>query len=91
MVDIPLNPYCPNCQTEGLDNLNMIINITTEQPLSFFKKMPTNISLNRKDAHNSAWINWDSKASSIICKSCGYSSSDPNLFEKKINKKKKKH
>jgi hypothetical protein len=81
MIDKPINPVCPNCLTSGIDNLNMIITLTTEQPLKYFHSLPSSISLSPKTSHNSSWVNWDSPHASIICRNCGYSSTDPDDFE----------
>lgn len=75
---IPISPKCPKCEKEGIENLNMIISITTEQPLVFYRQLPTRISLRLKTSHNSAWVNWDKMT--IICKSCGYSNTDDSAF-----------
>jgi len=81
MLDIPLEPRCPNCGTEGVENLNMIIKIMTEQPLKYFKKLPGKISLSPRTSHNGAWVDWDSDRNNIICRKCGYSCRDSSKFE----------
>lgn len=82
MIFKPQKPCCPNCKVEGIDNLNMIITLITEQPLSDFKKLPSRISLKRRDAHNGTWAMWHDKGNSIICKNCGYSTTSALKFEK---------
>jgi uncharacterized protein YbaR (Trm112 family) len=79
MIDIPNAPCCPSCKTKGIDNLNMIFTIITEQPLAYFKKIPTRISLNKKTSLNSSQVNWEKGR--IICRKCGFSSKNPDDFE----------
>lgn len=84
MIDIPYNATCPKCKTKGIDNFNMIINITTEQPLKYFKKMPGRISLNPRTSLNSSWVCYDGQSATIICRNCHYSSTDYEKFEQLI-------
>lgn len=83
MIGIPIEPCCPNCKTEGLGNLNMIISITTEQPLKYYRRLPSRIGLRLRTSHNSSMVNWDNpRLNSIICRNCGFSGKDVDLFEK---------
>ena len=79
-VDISDSIKCPSCKTAGINNFNMIINITTEQPLKYFKQMPASIELSPDTSANPAWIDWKGVSSSIICRECNYSSTDPKDF-----------
>lgn len=72
------NPKCPYCKKEGVDNLNMVITIITEQPLSFYKQLPNMISLNRKSSANSSYVIWDNMT--VTCRACGYASKDISVF-----------
>ena len=81
MIGKPLKPKCPVCNEEGIDNLNMIITIITEQPLSLLRRLPDNQPINPETSLNSSWVLWDNKANTIICRSCGFSSSRYQDFE----------
>jgi len=81
MIDKPLYPKCPRCHTVGIDNLNMIISMITEQPLRYYRKLPKTIEISPDTSHNSAWINWDSEHANVICRNCGYCSGELDAFE----------
>lgn len=76
---IPAKPKCPHCEAEGIENLNMIISITTEQPLAFYRHLPTRISLRLRTSHNGSMVNWDKMT--IMCRACGYSNKDADAFD----------
>lgn len=56
---------CPECSNE----VNMIIEITTEQKSSFYHRLPSKISLAPKTSLNSSWVIWD-KPIPWICPHC---------------------
>ncbi len=82
MIHIPLNPCCSKCKTEGIDNLNMIISIKTEQPLSYFRELPNKININLKTSRNSSWVNWEDDNNTIVCRNCGFTSKNYSEFNK---------
>jgi len=57
---------CPNCGSEP----NMIIEILTEQPSKFYRRLPNKISITPKKSLNSAMVNWNIDNISWICPDC---------------------
>lgn len=62
---------CPKCGYE----VNMIIEIITEQKSSYFNQLPSKISLNPKTSLNSSWVLWD-KPLRWICTCCKFQGKD---------------
>jgi hypothetical protein len=56
---------CPECSNE----VNMIIEIITEQKSSFYNRLPSRISLTPITSLNSSWVMWD-KPIRWICPHC---------------------
>ena len=62
---------CPKCSHE----VNMIIEILTEQKSRYFNRLPTRISLNPRTSLNSSWVLWD-KPLRWICPNCKHHGKD---------------
>lgn len=72
MIMIPNNPRCSRCGTRGLDNLNMMLIIETEQPLFYYKNLPNELPLSHSGFKSTAWVNWAQKQGQVVCKTCNH-------------------